>query len=91
MQKFLEWLAHSPIATFIKVFIATLLAAAVADWTDAGVIDFTDYRFWVCSAAISALPVIINWLNPQFTSYGRTVQEKPAVKKAAAKRRPASK
>lgn len=91
MQKFLKWLATSPLATFAKIFLATLLAAAVADWQDAGVIDFADYRTWILAAIIAAIPTIINWLNPQFTLYGRTVKAKPAAKTTAAKRRPASK
>ena len=70
-MKFWKWLAASPIATFVKVFIAVILGAAVADWSDAGDINFADWKVWVISALVAAIPVIVNWLNPQYGFYGR--------------------
>lgn len=71
MDKFLNWLAASPLASFLKVFVATLIVAAVADWQDNGIIDFSNWETWVLAAVIAAAPLIVNWLNPKFTLYGR--------------------
>lgn len=71
MTRFLEWLATSPIATFAKIFVATILGAAVADWSGAGDISFADWKVWVIAALVAAIPTLVNWLNPQFTLYGR--------------------
>lgn len=70
MNAFTQWLATSPLATAAKVFVATVLSLAVADWTKVGSIDFANWQPWVIAAATSALPVLVNWLNPQYTSYG---------------------
>lgn len=70
-MRFLEWLATSPLATFVKVFIAVLLTAAVADWANVGDITLADWKLWVIAALVSAIPVLVNWLNPVFPMYGR--------------------
>lgn len=85
MEKFLVWLAHSPIATFLKVFVAVIIGAAVADWSKTGAITLTDWQDWVIGALVAAVPVIINWLNPQSCSYGRgskNCQHRQAAAKA---------
>ena len=71
MTAFAQWLASSPLATAARVFVATVLAMAVADWTKVGAIDFANWQPWVIAAATSALPVVVNWLNPAYTSYGK--------------------
>lgn len=71
MQAFLDWLAASPLASFLKVFLSTLAVAAVADWSDNGVIDFGNWQVWVIAACVAAVPLIINAANPQYPLYGR--------------------
>lgn len=71
MQKFLTWLASSPLATFAKVFVAVYIGAAVSEWAATGAITLTDYQDWIIAALVAAIPVVINWLNPQFPLYGR--------------------
>jgi hypothetical protein len=69
MDAVLAWLATSPIAAAVKVFIAVVLAMGVADWQAAGTIHFSDWQTWVIAALASTLPVIVNWLNPADTRY----------------------
>lgn len=66
-----EWFARSPIASGLRVFLAVLLAALVADWTTAGSISFDRWQTWVIAALASAVPVILRALNPADTAYGR--------------------
>ena len=66
-----EWLARSPLASGLRVFVAVLLAAVVADWTTSGSIAFDRWQAWVIAALASAVPVILRALNPADTAYGR--------------------
>ena len=67
----MEWLARSPFATALKVGVSVVLAMAVADWTATGTIGFDKWQTWVIAAAAAALPVIVNYLNPQDDRYGK--------------------
>lgn len=64
-------LAKSPWGTAFKTFIAVLLGAAVSDWAGAGVINLMEWQSWVIAALVSSVPVIINFLNPDDSRYGR--------------------
>jgi hypothetical protein len=64
VNKFLEWLAVSPLASFAKIFGAGVLGWVVVN------IDSLDLHPAVAIGIASALPVIINWLNPVDTRYG---------------------
>lgn len=66
-----SWLAFAPLGTAVKTFVAVLVAAAVADWSGAGSISMANWQTWVIAAAVSAVPVIVNWLNPADERYGR--------------------
>lgn len=66
----LNWLATSPLATAFKTFIAVLLSGVIASWATDGAISFDKWQTWVVSALVSSVPVIVNWLNPQFVAYG---------------------
>jgi len=68
--RFMIWLGRSPIASAFKVGITVILAMAVAEWTQSGTIAFDEWQTWVIAACASALPVIINYLNPQDGRYG---------------------
>lgn len=70
-MKFWTWLATSPLATFLKVFVAVYIGAAVSEWAATGAITLSDWQDWVIAALVAAIPVIINWLNPQYFLYGR--------------------
>ena len=74
MSTFAEWLATSPLATALKSFVSIVLSLAVADWTAHGSINFAAWQTWVIAGLISAVPVIVNWLNPADTRYGKGSQ-----------------
>jgi len=62
---FLTWLAHSPIASFLKVFGAGALGWVLMNADSLGIHP---------AAAIglgAGLPILINWLNPEYDNYGR--------------------
>ena len=68
-----EWLAATPLGSAFKVFLGVLLAAALLTWTQEGQISFDHWQTWVIGALAVALPVIINFLNPSDTRYGKVV------------------
>jgi hypothetical protein len=68
--RFMIWLGRSPLASALKVGISVILAMAVAEWTQSGTIAFDKWQTWVIAACASALPVIVNYLNPQDGRYG---------------------
>jgi len=67
-----EWLAGTPLGTALKTFVAVLLAAVVGDWASSGAISLGNWQTWVIAALASALPVVVNWLNPADGRYGNT-------------------
>jgi len=78
---FLKWFAASPIASWLRVFVAIVLGAAVADWADLGGFDFSNWQVWLLAGAVSVLPMVIRWLNPQDGAFGMVLPTKKAVKK----------
>ena len=64
MENFLGWLATSPLASFVKIFAAGVLGWFVVN------VDSLNVHPAVAIGIASALPVIINWLNPSDTRYG---------------------
>ena len=73
-MRFMTWLGRSPIASAFKVGITVILAMAVAEWTQSGTIAFDKWQTWVIAACASALPVIVNYLNPQDGRYGSVAE-----------------
>lgn len=70
MQTFLS----TPVGSFLKVFVSIVLGAALADLSGLesfeGLLD--GWQGWVIAGLSSALPVIINYLNPADPRYGKT-------------------
>lgn len=64
MENFLGWLATSPLASFAKIFVAGVLG-----WFAVNV-DSLSVHPAVAIGLASALPVVINWLNPSDSRYG---------------------
>lgn len=62
---FLTWFAHSPIASFVKVFGAGVLGWFLVNADTLGIHPA------LTIGLVSALPILINWLNPEYTNYGR--------------------
>lgn len=67
----MTWLASTPLGTALKTFLAVVLAAGVGSWATDGAITLDAWQTWVIAGAVSALPVIVNWLNPDDARYGR--------------------
>lgn len=72
MNKFNTWLASTPLGSAAKVFVSIVLSMAIADFVSKGSINFGAWQTWVIAGLASAIPVVINWLNPQDTRYGKT-------------------
>jgi hypothetical protein len=68
---FKEWFATSPLASWLRVFGAVILSAAVADWSTKGSIDLGAWQTWVIAGLVSALPTAMRYLNPSDVEFGR--------------------
>lgn len=66
----LDFLANSPLGSWAKSFVAFLLAAAVADWTTAGVISLANWQTWVIGGLAATIPPVLAWLNPADPRFG---------------------
>lgn len=64
-MQFLQWLAHSPLASFVKVFGSGILGWVLIN------ADSLDIHPGISLGLVSALPILINWLNPEYTNYGK--------------------
>lgn len=62
---FLTWLAVSPLASFAKVFTAGVLGWVLINFESLGLHPS------IALGLAAGLPLLINWLNPEFSSYGR--------------------
>lgn len=71
MKTFQAWLAATPLGTALKAFVAIVLTLAVSDFAAHGSIDFGAWQTWVIAGLVSAVPVIVNWLNPADGRYGK--------------------
>ena len=65
-----NWLASTALGSGLKTFIAVVIAAAVADASTSGSISLGKWQTWLIAGAVSALPPVINWLNPADSRYG---------------------
>jgi hypothetical protein len=68
---FADWFATSPIASWLRTFVAIILAMFIADGADIFAVDAADLRAWVAAGFAAILPVIVRWLNPQDAEFGR--------------------
>jgi hypothetical protein len=58
--------------SWVKVFAATVLSLFLVDGGDVFSVDWTDVRTYVAAGVASVLPLIITWLDPTDTRFGRT-------------------
>ena len=79
MDKFWTWFAQSPFASALRVFVAIVIGQMVAEWARVGDIQFTNYKSWVISALVAAIPTILRWINPQDNAFGPGKDEQNAV------------
>ena len=64
MEQLKVWLAYSPIASFLKVFGAGVLGWVLLN------LESLSIHPAVGIGLASALPILINWLNPADNRYG---------------------
>ncbi len=58
------------LASWARVFLAAGLSVLLTQLASGG-LDAVDPRALVLAGLLSTLPVVINWLNPRDTRYGR--------------------
>lgn len=68
---FADWFASSPIASWLRTFVAIILTLFIADGADIFGIDATDLRGYFAAALVATLPVVVRWLNPSDPEFGR--------------------
>jgi hypothetical protein len=71
MSQFNEWLATTAMGSALKVFVGVFLTLALAAWTQGGEISFEAWQTWVIGALGVSAPIVINWLNPKDSRYGK--------------------
>lgn len=64
MDKFQNWFATSAIASFLRHFLAILIASAVLQWQQSGTFDVSNWQAWVITALVASVPPFLRWLNP---------------------------
>ena len=69
-----EWLNYSEtgraIFSYVKVFLATILALFLADGADVFAVSTGDLKVWLAAGIAAVIPVVINALNPHDERYG---------------------
>ena len=70
-QVALNWLADSPVASWLRVFVSIVLGDMVAEWAKLGSFDFKNWQVWLLAGVVAVVPMIIRWLNPLDTAFGR--------------------
>jgi hypothetical protein len=62
----------SPLGTFLKAFLATVLSLIMVEYNRTGTICLTKECFidLLMAGVISIIPVIMNYLNPEYKGYG---------------------
>ena len=61
----------SPVGTFIKAFVVALLSLLAARQKDGTLcFDANCIKDILFSSVFAIIPVIINWINPEYKNYG---------------------
>jgi hypothetical protein len=63
------------VRSWLNVFVSTILVLFVTDGADIFAVDMTDAKAWLAAAFVAVLPLIVNYLNPRDTRYGRKEDE----------------
>ena len=67
MKEFL----NSPAGSWVKVFLSAILGFILNNLSKGGSILDVDWQALLSAGVAAVLPVIINWLNPADTRYGK--------------------
>lgn len=64
----------SPFGSFLKAFLATILTQYLIELqqgTDLFSMDILMVKKLITAGLVANIPVIINWLNPNYQGYGK--------------------
>ena len=62
---------NAMLKSWIKVFAATILSLFLADGGDIFSVDMGDLRVYLAAGVASVLPLVLTWLDPSDTRFGR--------------------
>lgn len=68
---FADWFATSPIASWVRTFVAIVVAMFIADGADVFAVDATDLRAFLAAGFCATLPAVVRYLNPADVEFGR--------------------
>lgn len=57
--------------SYAKTFASVVLSMFLADGADVASVSLSDLRTWVAAGLAAVLPLIITWLDPTDTRWGR--------------------
>lgn len=60
------------VKSWLKVFAATVMSLFLANGGDVFSVDWADLRTYLAAGIASVLPLVITWLDPTDTRFGRT-------------------
>ena len=61
----------SPVGTFVKAFVVALLSLLAARQKDGTLcFDANCIKDILISSTFAIIPVVINWINPEYKNYG---------------------
>lgn len=60
-----------PVGSWLRVFAATIIAAALADLTEGDVDLLNHWQTYLVAGVAAVLPVIVAWINPADPRFGR--------------------
>jgi hypothetical protein len=59
-----------PVGSAVRVFVSVVLGAFVLDLTNTGNISLDSWETWVVAGLVSALPVLVAYINPSDPRFG---------------------
>jgi len=65
MEDFKVWFATSKFASYLRSFVAIVVAQAVTEFQKVGHFDFANLESWLIAAIVATLPVLLRLINPQ--------------------------
>ncbi len=71
-EDFKNWFASSPVASFLRVFVALVISQAVADFVQTDSFNFSNATHWVITALSAGIPTVLRWLNPADPAFGNS-------------------
>ena len=58
------------VKSWVKVFLAALFSAFLADLTDVFAVTWSEFQVYITAGVAALLPVVITWLDPSDDRFG---------------------